>query len=112
RQQEPQIGGHGLLQGQQAQHAVVDLNLDLVDCVFFNQNGLGEMLFRIQHSVDGLMDGSLGEASHPEQSLFQFLKVAFKMSFHVSSYRSVAVPNPAKLPALTEAARNVGLSSR
>jgi hypothetical protein len=42
------------------------------------------------------MDGSLGEASHPEQSLFQFLKVAFKMSFHVSSDLSVVAVQKAR----------------
>ena len=59
------------------------------------------------------MDGSLGEASHPKQSLFQFFEISLKMSFHVSSDLSVSACNsPMNQSTLTEAAGNVGLSTR
>src|ERR1700735_523025 len=113
RQQESQVGGHGLLKGQQTEHAVVNFNLNLIDSVFFNQNRLGEVFFTIQHCVDGLMDGSLGEATHPQQSLLQFFEISFKMSFHVCPDPSLKkTATPCELSALPEAASNVRLCTR
>ncbi len=40
------------------------------------------MLIGIQHRVDGLMDGALRQAAHPEQAFFQFVQIFFEVSFH------------------------------
>ena len=68
-EEEAEIGGHRLIEGQQALDALIDFDLDLVDGVFLGEDGLGEMFFGVENGVDGLMDGALGEASHPEQAL-------------------------------------------
>jgi hypothetical protein len=44
--------------------------LHFVDGVFFGEDDFGEMLFCVQDGVDGLVDGALGKASHPEEALF------------------------------------------
>ena len=74
-QQKPKVGGHGGLQGQQALDALINFDLHLVDGVFFVEHGFGEVLIGVQHGVDGLMDGALGEAAHPEQALLQFFEI-------------------------------------
>ena len=74
----------GCLQREQALDAVVDLDLHLVDGVFFAENGFGELFLGVQHGVNRLMDGALGETAHPEQPLLQFFQIAFEMSFHSS----------------------------
>jgi len=55
---------------QQALDAFVDFDLHFVDGVFFREDDFGEMFFGVQDGVDGLMDGALGEAAHPEETLF------------------------------------------
>ena len=81
-EEEAQIDGHGLLQREQALDALVDLDLHFVDGVFFVEHGFGEVLFGVEHGMDGLMDGALGEAAHPEQPLLQFFEIMFEMAFH------------------------------
>ena len=67
--EEPQIRGHGLLEGQQARDAVVHFDLQFVDGVFLGEHGFRQRLIGLEHGVDGLMDGALREAAHPEQTL-------------------------------------------
>ncbi len=81
-QQKAQIGRHGSLQGEQALDALVDFDLHLVDGVFFVEHRLGEPLIGVQHGVNGLMDGALGKAAHPQQPLLQFFEIVFPMAFH------------------------------
>jgi hypothetical protein len=57
-QQEAEVGRHGRLQGEQALDAVIDLDLHLIDGVFFAEDGLGELLVGIEHRVNRLMDGA------------------------------------------------------
>ncbi len=82
---ESQIGGHKLMEREQLHDAVVDFNLKLVDGVFFFEDALGEGFIGIEHGVNGLVDGTLCEASHPEQALFELVQILFKMAFHVLS---------------------------
>ena len=51
--------------------AVVDLLLELVDHGLFVQHGARELFVGIEHGVNRLVHRALGEAAHPEQSLFQ-----------------------------------------
>ena len=83
-QQKAQIRGHGRLQCEQALDALVDFNLHLVDGVFFGQHGFGQALFTIEHGLHRLMDGALGETTHPQQPLLQFFQIVFEMAFHDS----------------------------
>jgi hypothetical protein len=86
-EEEAEVGGHWLIEGKQALDAFVYFDLDLVDGVFLGEHGLGEVFFGVENGVDGLMDGALGEASHPEQALLQFIEIVFEMAFHGSSNR-------------------------
>jgi hypothetical protein len=69
-EEEAQVRGHGLLRGEEALDALVNFNLHFVDGVFFGEDDFGEMFFGVQDGVDGLMNGALGEAAHPEEALF------------------------------------------
>jgi hypothetical protein len=81
-EQKPEVGGHGRLQGEQSLDALVNFNLHLVDGVFFVENGFGHALICVQNGVDGLMDGALGKAAHPQQALFQFFEIVLPVAFH------------------------------
>jgi hypothetical protein len=62
--------------------AVVDFQLEFIDGVFFLEDAAGERLVGFQNGVNGLVNGALGEAAHPEQALFQFVEIFFEMTFH------------------------------
>jgi hypothetical protein len=61
------------MEGEELNDAVVEFNLELVDGVFFVEDTLGELLVGVQDGVDGLVDGALGEAAHPEEALFELV---------------------------------------
>src|SRR6266705_5197744 len=73
RQDETEIGGHELVQGKKLHDAIVDFHLELVDGVLFLKDALGELFVDLQDGVNGLMNGALSEAAHPEQALFQLV---------------------------------------
>ncbi len=83
-QRKTEIHGHELVQGEKLNDAIVDFQLELVDGVFFLEDAPGERLIGFQDSADGLVDGTLGEAAHPEEPLFQLVDVFFEMAFHKS----------------------------
>jgi hypothetical protein len=82
RQDEAEIDGHELVQRKKLNDAVVDFHLKLIDGVFFLEDALGELFVGFQDGVNGLVDGTLGEAAHPEQPLFQFIQIFFEVPFH------------------------------
>jgi hypothetical protein len=69
-EEEAEVRSHGLLGGEEALDTLVNFDLHFVDGVFFGEDDFGEMFFRVQDGVDGLVDGTLGEAAHPEEALF------------------------------------------
>src|SRR6266403_2005430 len=81
-QRKTEIHGHELVQGKKLNDAIVDFKLELVDGVFFLEDAPGERLIGFQDSVNGLVNGALGEAAHPEEPLFQLVDVFFEMAFH------------------------------
>jgi hypothetical protein len=81
-QGKTEIDGHELVQGKKLNDAVIDFQLELVDGVFFLEDALGEHFVGFEHRVDGLVNGTLGEAAHPEEPLFQLVYVFFEMAFH------------------------------
>jgi hypothetical protein len=81
-QDETKIDGHELVEREKLNDAVVDFHLELVDGVFFFENALSELFVGLQDGVNGLVDGTLGEAAHPEQTLFQFVQIFFEVAFH------------------------------
>ncbi len=66
-QDEAQVRGHELVQGEKLHDAIVNFQLQFVDGAFFVEDALGEGFVGIQHAVHGLMHGALGEAAHPEE---------------------------------------------
>jgi hypothetical protein len=68
-EEEAEVGSHRLVQSEKALDALVNFDLDFVDGVFFGENGFGKALLGVKHGVDGLMDGALREAAHPEKAL-------------------------------------------
>jgi hypothetical protein len=81
-QDEAKVDGHELVEGEKLDDAVVDFHLKFVDGVFFLEDAAGERLVGFEDGVDGLMNGAFGETAHPEQALFQFVEIFFKMAFH------------------------------
>jgi hypothetical protein len=63
--------------------AVVDFELELVDLVFFVEDALGELFVGVENTVDGLVDGALGERAHPEKAFFDDVEVFFEVAFHL-----------------------------
>src|SRR6266403_162355 len=58
------------------------LALELVDGVFFIEDALGELFVGFQNGVNGLVNGALRQAAHPEQALFHLVQVFFEVAFH------------------------------
>ena len=83
-QHKAQVGGHELMQREQLHDAIVDFHLQLVDGRLFVEHGFGQSSVAIQHGMDGLMDGALRQAAHPEKPLLQAVQLNLKMSFHLS----------------------------
>jgi hypothetical protein len=81
---EAQVGGHELMQGEQLHDPIVDFHLELVYGRLFLENGFGQGSIAIQHGMDGLMDGALRQAAHPEKPLLEAIQLNLKMSFHLS----------------------------
>jgi hypothetical protein len=81
---EAEVNGHELVEGEKLDDAVVNFHLKLVDGVFFLKDAVGEGFIGFQNGVNGLMNGAFGEAAHPEQALFHFVQVFFKVAFHES----------------------------
>jgi len=81
-QDKAEIDGHQLMKGQQLDDAVIDFDLQFVDGIFFIENALGKLFVGFQDRMDGLMDGALGEAAHPQEALFQLVQIFFEVSFH------------------------------
>jgi hypothetical protein len=79
---EAEIDGHQLMKREELDDAVVNFDLQFVDGVFLIEDAPGELFISFEDGVDGLMDGTLAEAAHPEQSLFQFVQVSFEVAFH------------------------------
>src|SRR5437588_11574604 len=81
-QHEAEIDGHELVQRKKLNDAIVDFHLEFVDGVFFLEDALGELFIAIQYRVNGLVNGALREAAHPQQALLQFVQIFFKVTFH------------------------------
>jgi hypothetical protein len=64
-QNQAKVGGHQLVKREKLDNAVVDLDLQLIDGVFFVEDALGELLVGVQNGVHSLVDGAFGEAAHP-----------------------------------------------
>src|ERR1700674_1635405 len=82
RQHEAEIDGHELVQSEKLNDAIVNFHLELVDGVLLLEDALGELFIGFQNGVDGLVDGALREAAHPEQALFHLVQVFFEVAFH------------------------------
>jgi hypothetical protein len=81
-QHEAEIDGHELVQREKLNDAIVNFHLELVDGVFFLEDALGELLIGFQNGVNGLVNGALREAAHPEQALFHLVQIFFEVAFH------------------------------
>jgi hypothetical protein len=79
---EAEIDGHELVQSEKLNDAIVNFHLELVDGVFFLEDAVGELFIGFQNGVNGLMDGALREAAHPEEALFHLVQVFFEVAFH------------------------------
>jgi hypothetical protein len=79
---EAEVDGHELVQGEELDDAVVDFHLKLVDGVFFSEDTIGKLLVGFQDRVNGLVNGAFREAAHPEQTLFHFVQIFFEVAFH------------------------------
>jgi hypothetical protein len=79
---EAEIHGHQLMEGEELEDAIVDFELQFIDGIFFIDDALGKLLVRFQNGVNGLMDGALGEAAHPQEAFFQFIQIFFEVAFH------------------------------
>ncbi|HVQ13150.1 MAG TPA: hypothetical protein VMS40_06150, partial [Vicinamibacterales bacterium] len=62
-----QISGHRLMQGQQAETAVIDLNVKLIDRLVAGQNFVDDGGIALDESVQGKAHPFLGKAAHFEQ---------------------------------------------
>ena len=77
---QPQIGGHGLLQGEQADGELVDLDLDLVDARLVAENILGRVLVLLHHRADAALDGRFHQRAHLQQLGLKLIQFFYKMA--------------------------------
>ena len=80
RNNQPQVGRHGLLKGKQVNGELVDLDFDGVNARFCAENLFGGVAVLLRDRADTALDGGLDDRAHFEQlglQLFQFFdKVA------------------------------------
>jgi hypothetical protein len=79
---QAQVGGHQLMEREELNDAVVNFELQFVDGVFFIEDALGKLLVGFEDGVNGLMNGALGEAAHPQEAFFQLVQISFEVAFH------------------------------
>ena len=83
----PQVGRHRLVQRQQLQHAVVDLDVELVDRLVAGQHRFDEAEVALGQALDGMAHALLGQAAHLEQpgpEDLEFLLQVSDEAFHGS----------------------------
>src|SRR5580658_6695356 len=70
------------MESEELDDAVVDFELQLVDGVFFVEDALGKLFVGFEDGVNGLMNGALGKAAHPQEAFFQLVQISFEVAFH------------------------------
>jgi hypothetical protein len=70
------------MESEELNDAVVDFELQLVDGVFFIEDTLGKLLIGFEDGVNGLVNGALGKAAHPQEAFFQLVQISFEVAFH------------------------------
>ncbi len=77
-QNEAQIDGHGLLHRQQIERRLVDLALQTVDGHLAAADQVADRKIAHTISLNGALDGLLGQPRHHQQLLFQFIQTLLK----------------------------------
>ena len=65
---EAQVHGHQLVQGEELNYAVLDFDLQFIDGVFLVEDALGLLLVGVEDGVNGLVNGTFGQTAHPEEA--------------------------------------------
>ena len=84
RSEEPQVAGHGLLQGEQARRHVVYFDLHDIDAIFILKHPLAQLTVERRQRRHTRRDGGLNQPAHFEQFGLQFFEFLIKVS-HVGS---------------------------
>ncbi len=82
RENEAKIDRHRLLHGEQIERQFVDLALGVVDGGFAGQHHLTELAVARTISLGRTVDGLLGQASHAQELLFEFIQSLLKAASH------------------------------
>ena len=67
RDDQPEIGRHGLLQGEQVDGELVDLDFDFVDARLVAKHFLGGAAVFVNHGADAALDGRFDQRAHLQQ---------------------------------------------
>ena len=78
RENEAEVDSHGLLHGEQIQSGLVDIAFQAVDGRLAARNQVADRQIAHPVSLDGALNGLLGETSHHQQLLFQIVKALLK----------------------------------
>lgn len=73
---EPQIAGHGLIQGEQAQRLPIDIDLEQVDFLIAFDDFIRQLHVPFKKGLHGFLQSSFGQRRHLQDhhpELFQFL---------------------------------------
>ena len=70
------------MQGDEAQAAVVDFNVELVDTVFIGSNLVHVRFIALNKNFDGMMDHFLGKASHLQEAVAKIFQILIKVPLH------------------------------
>ena len=79
RGDEPEVGGHRLLEGEQAQAALVDLDLQIVDVLVRGDDALRRIDAALDEGVGGVVHALLDERAHVQQAVLERLHLLFEM---------------------------------
>ena len=83
-----EVGGHGLMEGQELETAIVDLDVQVVDRFVAGDHGLQDLGLALHHRLHRHPHPLFRQAAHGEQALLERFELLLEMpnqSFHACS---------------------------
>ena len=79
RDDDAQVGGHRLMQGQQLEAAIVHFHVQVVDRLVAGQHGVERRVVAVHHPAHRFAHPLLGQPAHREQPLLERVEILLEM---------------------------------